>query len=133
MKEKKQINKTTDLILNLTPENVTQHSRIVTTTRKGSSTPTKFTLGIPNTISRFPLKNLSEESLSRRGPQHAITAGVSPVLGGPHQMQASSGIRNFSRTFKPRCLLVRISTKSETIAEPFPDIEAWKVCLETRS
>ena len=35
------INKTNDLILNLTPENVTQHSRIVTTTRKGSSTPTK--------------------------------------------------------------------------------------------
>ena len=30
------INKTNDLILNLTPENVTQHSRIVTTTRKGS-------------------------------------------------------------------------------------------------
>ena len=37
-----QINKTNDLILNLTPENVTQHSRIVTTTRKGSSTPTKM-------------------------------------------------------------------------------------------
>ena len=36
------INKTNDLILNLTPENVTQHSRIVTTTRKGSSTPTKM-------------------------------------------------------------------------------------------
>ena len=35
-------NKTNDLILNLTPENVTQHSRIVTTTRKGSSTPTKI-------------------------------------------------------------------------------------------
>ena len=35
-------NKTNDLILNLTPENVTQHSRIVTTTRKGSSTPTKM-------------------------------------------------------------------------------------------
>ena len=35
-------NKTYDLILNLTPENVTQHSRIVTTTRKGSSTPTKI-------------------------------------------------------------------------------------------
>ena len=34
-------NKTNDLILNLTPENVTQHSRIVTTTHKGSSTPTK--------------------------------------------------------------------------------------------
>ena len=34
--------KTNDLILNLTPENVTQHSRIVTTTRKGSSTPTKM-------------------------------------------------------------------------------------------
>ena len=31
------INKTNDLILNLTPENVTQHSRIVTTT-----TPTKM-------------------------------------------------------------------------------------------
>ena len=30
------INKTNDLILNLTPENVTQHFRIVTTTRKGS-------------------------------------------------------------------------------------------------
>ena len=30
------INKTNDLILNLTPENVTQHSRIVTTTCKGS-------------------------------------------------------------------------------------------------
>ena len=29
------INKTNDLILNLTPENVTQHSRIVTTTYKG--------------------------------------------------------------------------------------------------
>ena len=36
------INKTNDLILNLTPENVTQHSRIVTTTHKGSSTPTKM-------------------------------------------------------------------------------------------
>ena len=36
------INKTNDLILNFTPENVTQHSRIVTTTRKGSSTPTKM-------------------------------------------------------------------------------------------
>ena len=35
-------NKTNDLILNLTPENVTQHSRIVTTTCKGSSTPTKI-------------------------------------------------------------------------------------------
>ena len=35
-------NKTNDLILNLTSENVTQHSRIVTTTRKGSSTPTKM-------------------------------------------------------------------------------------------
>ena len=35
-------NKTNDLILNLTPENVTQHSRIVTTTRKGSSAPTKM-------------------------------------------------------------------------------------------
>ena len=35
-------NKTNDLILNLTPENMTQHSRIVTTTRKGSSTPTKM-------------------------------------------------------------------------------------------
>ena len=35
-------NKTNDLILNLTPENVTQHSRIVATTRKGSSTPTKM-------------------------------------------------------------------------------------------
>ena len=35
-------NKTNNLILNLTPENVTQHSRIVTTTRKGSSTPTKM-------------------------------------------------------------------------------------------
>ena len=35
-------NKTNDLIHNLTPENVTQHSRIVTTTRKGSSTPTKM-------------------------------------------------------------------------------------------
>ena len=36
------INKTNDVILNLTPENVTQHSRIVTTTCKGSSTPTKM-------------------------------------------------------------------------------------------
>ena len=36
------LNKTNDLILSLTPENVTQHSRIVTTTRKGSSTPTKM-------------------------------------------------------------------------------------------
>ena len=36
------INKTNDLLLNLTPENVTQHSRIVTTTHKGSSTPTKM-------------------------------------------------------------------------------------------
>ena len=36
------INKTNDLILNLAPENVTQHSRIGTTTRKGSSTPTKM-------------------------------------------------------------------------------------------
>ena len=36
------INKTNDLILNLTPENMTQHSRIVTTTHKGSSTPTKM-------------------------------------------------------------------------------------------
>ena len=35
-------NKTNDLILNLTPENVTQHSKIVTTTHKGSSTPTKM-------------------------------------------------------------------------------------------
>ena len=35
-------NKTNDLILNLTPENVTQHSRIVTTACKGSSTPTKM-------------------------------------------------------------------------------------------
>ena len=41
-KWRNQINKTNDLILNLTPENVTQHSRIVTTTRKGSSTPTKM-------------------------------------------------------------------------------------------
>ena len=40
--EKTQINKTNDHILNLTPENVTQHSRIVTTTRKGSSTPTEM-------------------------------------------------------------------------------------------
>ena len=39
---KYQRNKTNDLILNLTPENVTQHSRIVTTTHKGSSTPTKM-------------------------------------------------------------------------------------------
>ena len=38
----KSINKTNELILNLTPENVTQHSGIVTTTRKGSSTPTKM-------------------------------------------------------------------------------------------
>ena len=37
-----QRNKTNNLILNLTPENVTQHSRIVTTTRKGSSIPTKM-------------------------------------------------------------------------------------------
>ena len=36
------INKANDIILDLTPENVTQHSRIVTTTRKGSSTPTKM-------------------------------------------------------------------------------------------
>ena len=35
-------NKTNDLILNLTPENVAQHSRIVTTTHKGSSTPAKM-------------------------------------------------------------------------------------------
>ena len=35
-------NKTNDLILNLTPENVTQHSRIVTTMHKESSTPTKM-------------------------------------------------------------------------------------------
>ena len=35
-------NKTNNLILNLTPENVTQHSRIVTTACKGSSTPTKM-------------------------------------------------------------------------------------------
>ena len=35
-------NKTNSLILNLTPENMTQHSRIVTTTHKGSSTPTKM-------------------------------------------------------------------------------------------
>ena len=35
-------NKTNDLILNLTPENVTQHSRIVTTTCKENSTPTKM-------------------------------------------------------------------------------------------
>ena len=35
-------NKTNDLILNLTPEDVTQHSRIVTTTCKGSSTPIKM-------------------------------------------------------------------------------------------
>ena len=35
-------NKTNDLILNLTPENVTQHSTIVTATHKGSSTPTKM-------------------------------------------------------------------------------------------
>ena len=41
-KRNQSINKTNDLILNLTPENVTQHSRIVTTTRKGSSTPTKM-------------------------------------------------------------------------------------------
>ena len=41
-KPSKDCNKTNDLILNLTPENVTQHFRIVTTTRKGSSTPTKM-------------------------------------------------------------------------------------------
>ena len=35
-------NKTNNLILNLTPEDMTQHSRIVTTTHKGSSTPTKM-------------------------------------------------------------------------------------------
>ena len=35
-------NKINDLILNLTPENVTKHSKIVTTTHKGSSTPTKM-------------------------------------------------------------------------------------------
>ena len=35
-------NKLNDLILNLTPENMTQHSRIVTITHKGSSTPTKM-------------------------------------------------------------------------------------------
>ena len=35
-------NKTNDLILNLAPEDMTQHSRIVTTTHKGSSTPTKM-------------------------------------------------------------------------------------------
>ena len=34
-------NKTNDLILNLTPENVTQHSRIVTTTRKEAQHPLK--------------------------------------------------------------------------------------------
>ena len=38
----KEPNKTNNLILNLTLENVTQHSRIVTTTHKGSSTPTKM-------------------------------------------------------------------------------------------
>ena len=42
MRNKCRINKTNDLIPNLTPENVTQHSRIVTTTHKGSSTPTKM-------------------------------------------------------------------------------------------
>ena len=36
------LNKTNNLKTNLTPENVTQHSRIVTTTHKGSSTPTKM-------------------------------------------------------------------------------------------
>ena len=36
-------NKTNNLILNLTPENVTQHSRIVTTTRKGSMTNVNMT------------------------------------------------------------------------------------------
>ena len=41
-KKNPKVNKTNDLILNLTPENVTQHSRIVTTTCKGSSTPTKM-------------------------------------------------------------------------------------------
>ena len=39
---RKSSNKTNDLTLNLTLENVTQHSRIVTTTRKGSSIPTKM-------------------------------------------------------------------------------------------
>ena len=43
-------NKTNDLILNLTPENVTQHSRIVTTTHKGSSTPTKMSKIIGNNL-----------------------------------------------------------------------------------
>ena len=33
--------KTNDLILNLTPENVTQHSGIVTTTHKGAQHPLK--------------------------------------------------------------------------------------------
>ena len=40
--DEEEFNKTNNLILSLTPENVTQHSRIVTTTRKGSSTPTKM-------------------------------------------------------------------------------------------
>ena len=35
-------NKTNDLILNLTPENLTQHSRIVRTTCKGSTEYFKF-------------------------------------------------------------------------------------------
>ena len=47
-------NKTNDLILNLTPENVTQHSRIVTTTRKGSSRPTKMSKIIGRYISVQP-------------------------------------------------------------------------------
>ena len=37
-------NKTNDLILNLTPENVTQHSRIVTTTCKGTHSDEKIAL-----------------------------------------------------------------------------------------
>ena len=47
--------KTNDLILNLTPENVTQHSRIVATTHKGSSTPTKMSKIILSPV-KFPPK-----------------------------------------------------------------------------
>ena len=69
------INKTNDLILNLTPENVTQHSRIVTTTHKGSSTPTKMSKIIGITIEgtqTLKIRNKTMQITQRLGNQQFI-------------------------------------------------------------
>ena len=58
------INKTNDLILNLTPENVTQHSRIVTTTRKVCSLYTHFIFTIYSLYTHYMFTTSSLSYLS---------------------------------------------------------------------